>query len=216
MHCKVLSLVIQYVEKFVMNSIKNEDMNLTQKSKYLIAGLLLLAMILTRGNITAHLQDASWAIFFMVGFYLRGASCGRYAFPAFFLLAFVIDLLVIDVVNGGTHYCFTPSYPFLVPSYFAMWFAGRWFSNHYQESPFGFVKFVTAVVAGTVTCFLISNIGFYYFAGKFEVMSVAEYAQAVVKYLPGYLKTTGIYLGFIGLVHLAIVHGRKLANPEHS
>ncbi len=193
-----------------------ETNKLSQKTKYIIGGLLLSAMILTRGNITAHLQDASWAIFFMVGFYLRGASCGRYAFPAFFLLAFVIDLLVIDVVNGGTHYCFTPSYPFLVPSYFAMWFAGRWFANNYQESTFGLFKFVAAAFVGTVACFLISNIGFYYFAGKFETMSLAEYSQAVAKYLPGYLKTTGIYLGFIGLVHLAIVHGRRLANPEHS
>ena len=182
----------------------------------MIAGSLLVAMILTRGNITAHLQDASWAIFFMVGFYLRGGALGRYAFPAFFLVAFVIDLLVIDVANGGTHYCFTPSYPFLIPSYFAMWFAGRWFANHYQESGLGLFKFVAAAFVGTVACFFISNIGFYFFADKFEVMSISEYAQAVSKYLPGYLKTTGIYLSFIGLVHLAIVHGRKLANPEHS
>ncbi len=193
-----------------------ETNKLSQNSKYIIGGLLLLAMILTRGNITAHLQDASWAIFFMVGFYLRGASCGRYAFPAFFLVAFVIDLIVIDAVNGATHYCFTPSYPFLIPSYFAMWFAGRWFANNYQENALGLFKFAGAAFVGTAVCFLISNIGFYYFAGKFEAMSIAEYGQAVAKYLPEYLKTTGIYLGFVGLIHLAIVHGRKLANPAHS
>ena len=189
---------------------------LTQKSKYIIGGLLLLAMILTRGNITAHLQDASWAIFFMVGFYLSGAALGRYAFPLFFLAAFVIDLIVIDTVNGGTHYCFTPSYPFLIPSYFAMWFAGRWFANNYEESALGLFKFAGTALVGTAVCFLISNVGFYYFADKFEAMSIAEYGQAVAKYLPEYLKTTGIYLGFVGLVHLAIVHGRKLANPAHS
>ena len=193
---------------------------LSQNNKYLIGGLLLLAMILTRGNITAHLQDASWAIFFMVGFYLRGASCGRYAFPAFFLVAFVIDLVVIDAVNGGTHYCFTPSYPFLIPSYLAMWFAGRWLANNFDrndaESGLGLFKFVAAAFVGTVVCFFVSNLGFYFFADKFETMSIVEYAQAVAKYLPGYLTTTGLYLGFVALVHLAIVHGRKLANPAHS
>jgi len=193
-----------------------ETNQISQKSKYLIAGLLLLAMILTRGNITAHLQDASWAIFFMVGFYLRGGSLGRYAFPAFFLVAFVIDLVVIDAVNGGTHYCFTPSYPFLIPSYAAMWFGGRWFANNYQESALGLFKFVGAALVATVVCFFISNLGFYFFAGKFEVMSITAYAQAVAKYLPGYLTTTGLYLGFVALVHLAIVHGRKLSNPAHS
>jgi len=193
---------------------------LDKSQQYIIAGLLLVAMILTRGNITAHLQDASWAIFFMVGFYLRGGALGRYAFPLFFLVAFVIDLVVIDAVNGGTHYCFTPSYPFLIPSYFAMWFAGRWlassFANSSHESVIDVFKFVAAAFVGTVACFFISNLGFYFFAGKFEVMSITEYAQAVAKYLPGYLKTTGIYLGFVGLIHLAIIHGKALLKPAHS
>ncbi|MCF6189021.1 MAG: hypothetical protein L3J51_00915 [Cocleimonas sp.] len=188
---------------------------LAQKQKYIIAGLLLLAMILTRGNITAHLQDASWAIFFMVGFYLRGASCGRYAFPLFFLVGFMIDLVVIDA-QGGTHYCYTPAYPFLIPSYFAMWFGGRWFSNNYQESALDLFKFVGVTLFSTVVYFFISNLGFYFFAEKFEVMSLTAYAQAVAKYLPGYLATTGLYLGCVALIHLAIVHGRKLANPVHS
>ena len=187
----------------------------TQKSKYIIGGLLLLAMVLTRGNITAHLQDASWAIFFMVGFYLQGKSLSRYAFPLFFLAAFVIDLVVIDA-QGGVHYCFTPSYPFLIPSYFAMWFAGRWFANNYQENALGLLKFAGAAFVGTAVCFLISNIGFYFFAGKFEAMSIAEYTQAVAKYLPEYLTTTGLYLGFVAMAHLVIVHGRKLTNPAHS
>lgn len=190
--------------------------NVSKNQKYLIGGLLLLAMIVTRGNITAHLQDASWAIFFMVGFYLRGKRFGRYAFPLFFLTAFVIDLVVIDAVNGATHYCFTPSYPFLIPSYAAMWFAGRWFANNYQENTADLFKFVGAALVATLACFFISNLGFYLFAGKFEAMSVVEYAQAVAQYLPGYLTTTGLYLGFVALIHLAIVHGRKLANPAHS
>ena len=198
---------------------KTETNTLSQEigtnQKYLIGGLLLLAMVLTRGNITAHLQDASWAIFFMVGFYLRGTVFGRYAFPLFLLVAFVIDLVVIDA-QGGTHYCFTPSYPFLIPSYAAMWFAGRWFANNFEENTMGLFKFVGAALVGTVLCFVISNVGFYFFAGKFETMSIAQYAQAISKYLPGYLTTTGLYLGFVALLHLAIVHGRKLAGPAHS
>jgi len=199
-----------------MNSENNISDSLSQNTKYIIGGLLLLAMILTRGNITAHLQDASWAIFFIVGFYLRGGKLGRYAFPLFFLVAFVIDLVVIDAVNGGTHYCFTPSYPFLIPSYAAMWFGGRWFANNYQESALGLFKFVGVALLATVVCFTISNLGFYFFAGKFEVMSLTAYTQAVTKYLPGYLTTTGLYLGFVALVYLVIVHGRKLINPAHS
>ena len=196
------------------NNIENNQLN--QKTKYIIGGLLLLAMVLTRGNITAHLQDASWAIFFMVGFYLRDGILGRYAFPAFFLVAFVIDLIVVDAINGGTHYCFTPSYPFLIPSYAAMWFGGRWFATNYQESALGLSRFVGAALVATVVCFFISNLGFYFFAGKFEEMSITAYALAVAKYLPGYLTTTGLYLGFTALLHLSIVHGRKLGSHATS
>ena len=189
--------------------------HLSKKQQLIIGALLLLAMILTRGNITAHLQDASWAIFFLVGFYLRGELCGRYAFPVFFLAAFIIDLIVIDA-QGGTHYCFTPSYPFLIPAYASMWFAGRWFAKHFEENAMGLIKFVSAALVGTVVCFFISNLGFYLFSGKFEAMTALDYAAAVAKYLPGYLKTTGIYLGFVALLHLAIVHGRKLGSHAHS
>ena len=189
---------------------------LSRNQQYIIGALLLLAMIITRSHISNHLQDASWAIFFLVGFYLRGEPLKRLAFPLFFLAAFAIDLVVIDA-QGGTHYCFTPSYPFLIPSYAAMWFAGRWFAKYYEENIVGLLKFVGAAFVGVLACFLISNIGFYYFAGKFETMSLVQYAQAVSKYLPAYLTTTGVYLGFVGLLHLAIVHGRKLSEPaRHS
>lgn len=190
-------------------------LKISLKQQGIIGGLLILAMILTRGNITAHLQDASWAIFFLVGFYFRGSSLARYSFPLFFLVAFVIDLVVIDA-QGGTHYCFTPSYPFLIPAYASLWFAGYWFAGQYQDNVKSLLKFVGAAFVGTIACFVISNAGFYVFSGKFEVMSLLEYTQRVSKYLPGYLTTTAIYLGSVALVHLAIVHGRKLTNPAHS
>ena len=90
--------------------------SISSKNQYIIAVVLLAFMIITRGNISAHLQDASWAIFFLVGFYLRDKSIARLGFPVFFLAAFAIDLAVIDA-QGGVHYCFTPAYPFLIPAY---------------------------------------------------------------------------------------------------
>ena len=127
--------------------------NISLKNQLLIGSGLLLLMILTRSNILTHLADASWAIFFLVGFYLRDKSLSRLAFPLFFLAAFVIDLVVIDA-QGGVHYCFTPSYPFLIPAYAAMWFAGRWLANHYQENVRGFANLVGSAVVGVAVCFL--------------------------------------------------------------
>ncbi|MEE9328390.1 MAG: hypothetical protein V3U71_13975 [Cocleimonas sp.] len=188
---------------------------LKYQQQIIVGILLLLTMILTRGNITAHLQDASWAVFFLVGFYFRGSSFARLGFPLFFLVAFIIDLVVIDA-QGGTHYCFTPAYPFLIPAYAAMWFAGHWFAKHYEENVQGTVKFMAAGFVGVAVCFLISNAGFYFFSAKFEEMSVIQYTQSVAQYLPSYLKTTAVYLGFVALVHLAVKHGGKLLGHAHS
>ena len=175
------------------------------KTQLLIGGLLLALMIVTRGNLLSHMADASWAIFFMVGFYLRGEALKKFAFPLFFLAAFVIDLVVIDA-QGGQHYCFTPSYPFLIPAYAAMWFAGHLFASKYQENARGLATFVASATVGVAVCFFISNAGFYVFSGKFEEMTVAQYVSSVAQYLPGYLKTTSIYLGFAALVHMVITH----------
>lgn len=183
------------------------------KNQLIIGGLLMALMVLTRSNLITHLADASWAIFFMVGFYLRDQSISRMAFPVFFLAAFIIDLVVIDA-QGGVHYCFTPSYPFLIPAYAAMYFAGRWFASRYEENIQGLLKFVSSAVVAVVVCFVISNLGFYFFAGKFEDMSFIQYVSSVAKYLPAYLKTSAIYLSSAALIHLVITHGRKLGESR--
>ena len=193
-------------------TLQNTLQKISGKTQLIIGGVLLALMVITRGNISAHLQDASWAIFFLVGFYLRG-SLSRFAFPLFFLAAFAIDLTVIDA-QGGVHYCFTPAYPFLIPAYAAMWFAGKWLATSYQENVRGLFNFVASAAVGVTVCFLISNAGFYFFSDKFEAMSISQYIGAVAQYLPEYLKTSALYLGFAALIHLVIAHGKKLSGEQ--
>lgn len=193
-------------------TLQNTLQKISGKTQLIIGGVLLALMVITRGNISAHLQDASWAIFFLVGFYLRG-SLSRFAFPLFFLAAFAIDLTVIDA-QGGVHYCFTPAYPFLIPAYAAMWFAGKWLATSYQENVRGLFNFVASAAVGVTVCFLISNAGFYFFSDKFEAMSISQYTGAVAQYLPEYLKTSALYLGFAALIHLVIAHGKKLSGEQ--
>lgn len=61
-----------------------------------------------------HLQDASWALFFLAGFYLR--DHWRWGFPALMALAVVIDLVAIEYFDVS-NYCLTVAYWFLVPAY---------------------------------------------------------------------------------------------------
>jgi len=197
-----------------MTSQQATSQDVSSKSQYIIGAVLLALMVITRGNLTAHLQDASWAIFFLVGFYLRDSSIVRLGFPLFFLAAFAIDLTVIDA-QGGVHYCFTPAYPFLIPAYASMWFAGKWLANNYKESISGLFKLVAAAAIGVTVCFLISNAGFYFFSEKFEAMSISHYVSSVAQYLPAYLKTTALYLGFAALIHVVLVQSNKL-NSERA
>lgn len=187
--------------------------SLSKNQVYLIGGILLFLMVVTRAGFVNHLQDASWAIFFLVGFYLRDSSIVRLGFPVFFLTAFAIDLAVIDA-QGGVHYCFTPAYPFLIPAYATLWFGGKWFGDHYQENAMGFVKFAAVAIAAVTVCFLISNAGFYFFSEKFETMSMAEYISRVAMYLPMYLKTSVLYLGFAALLHIVVIQAKKLSGEK--
>ena len=183
------------------------DVNaLTKRQTFIIGGLLLFILITTRSHFFNHIQDASWAIFFILGFYIRKAI----GLPIFLLAAFIVDMIVIES-KGGESYCFTVSYPFLAPAYGSLWLAGRWFSNHYSESLKGLSYFVLAAVVGITVCDVISSGAFYWFSGRFENTNVTEFAGRIARFLPMYLKSTMMFLGLAAAVHLLVT---KISNTE--
>ena len=60
---------------------------LSHKNQWLVGGILLLVMLATRVHVSDHLLDASWAVFFLAGFYLRNAV----SFGVFMATAMAID-----------------------------------------------------------------------------------------------------------------------------
>lgn len=184
---------------------------LSSKQQWLVGGILLLVMVATRGHITNHLQDASWAIFFLAGFYLRSWL----GFAVFMAAAFFTDLAAINIA-GVDNYCFTPAYGFTVPAYATLWAAGQWFAGQYKMHWSSAVKFFAAAVAGVLVSFLISNAGFYAFSNHFAEMGALEYAGSVAKYLPMYLQTTLFYLAIAALVHVAVQQTSRLNSQANS
>ncbi|MEE9351749.1 MAG: hypothetical protein V3U78_05775 [Thiotrichaceae bacterium] len=184
---------------------------LTRNRQWLIGGLLLIFMMLTRSDLLSHLQDASWAIFFLVGFYLRSYL----GFPIFWIAAFAIDLFVIKG-QGGDNYCYTPAYPFLIPAYASLWFAGHWFAKHYREDMRGATYFIGAALVSIVVCFTVSNLGFYLFSNRLVDMNILQYSQTVAKYLPFYIQTTLLYLGIVAVIHLLISQVNKQNGYRHT
>lgn len=185
--------------------------SLSTKQQWLVGGLLLLVMVATRGHISNHMQDASWAIFFLAGFYLRQWL----GFAVFMAAAFITDLAAINLA-GIDNYCFTPAYAFTVPAYASLWLAGRWFAGQYQLHWSSAVMFFAAAIAGILASFLISNAGFYAFSNHFGEMSATEYAGSVIHYLPLYLQTTLFHLAIAALAHVAVLQANHLNSQETS
>ena len=200
----------------MMNTINSKDSykphQQSNNKQWLIAAFLLGIMLLTRGGLVAHVQDASWAILFLVGFYLRNYL----GLPILMLSAIAIDFAVIAARGGHQDYYLTPSYLFIIPAYSALWFAGRLVANKYSESLKGLMTFIGAAVVGIVACDVISSGGFYWMSASVVELSVTEFTSRIVEFLPLSLKTNMLYLSIAALTHMAFIQARKFANSEQT
>lgn len=187
-------------------------LSLSKRQSIFLIFALSAIMWLTRGHhmaSIAQLPDASWAIFFIVGFYFSS-----FAVIALFLAqAFLIDYLVLSQMGIGES-CFTLAYSFLLPAYLSLWFAGRWLSKRYALNVTSFKLFVFAAVSGIIVCEFISS-GSYYFINVPGTASIGEFMGRIALYLPHALAITMSYL-FVALVaHLVVIAtAQKIATPS--
>lgn len=173
---------------------------LSTKNQWLVGGILLLAMLVTRAHVSEHLLDASWAVFFLAGFYLRKVL----AFGVFMAAAAAIDYIATSQL-GVSNFCVTPAYVALIPAYGAMFAAGRWFAGQYQgETLASLSKLMLAVLLGFALTEIISSGSFYAFSGTATTISLAGFAEQLIKYAPHGLYVTSLYLTVAALLHIAI------------
>jgi len=177
-------------------------MNLTiaRGGQTTIALLLALLMVATRfhhfGSAT-HLPDASLAVFFLGGFYLRRpALLGCYLAEAA-----LIDYLAITL-GGVSDWCVTPAYAFLIPTYASLWFGGAWYARRHRMEWRTLAPFFGAVLLAVSAAFLISNASFYLLSGYFQQMSWIEYASRVAKYFLPYASAAVAYVVLAAGLHL--------------
>lgn len=168
-------------------------MNLkTLNRHHTVLACLAMAMALTRfhhAGTAFALPDASLAVFFLAGIYLKSAR----HFAALFALAAAIDYVAIAGF-GVSGYCISPAYVFLIPTYGAMWLAGRWFSRQSPGAGFAYASRLALALAGSASvAFLLSNGSFFWFSGKLSSVGLMEYAQGLSgQYLP-YLGGAVVY-----------------------
>lgn len=176
-------------------------LTLTNKQQWLLGGVLLSVMLITRSNAAFHLADASWAIFFLAGFYLRSF----HAFGIFMVAAIGVDY--VSMSQSGNDFCLTSAYAGIIPAYGALFAAGYWFSRQFDgETWSNLFKLGIAVVLGFSVSEIISSGSFYLFSGYFNEISFAEFGGRLLKYAPHGLMIMSMYVAFAALLHMAITH----------
>lgn len=172
------------------------------QTRWVSLGLVML-MGVTRfhhfGTLTMP-PDASWAIFFLAGLYLSSF----WMFPLLLFEAGLIDYLAISFA-GTSDWCVTPAYLFLIPTYGALWFGGRWCRQFKGVDKTVLLSIAAALIVSTGLAFLISNGSFYLLSDRFHDLSWVEYSSRVVKYFPPYLLTTLLYTSVALVVH-SVLH----------
>lgn len=130
------------------------------------------------------LPDASLATFFLAGLFFTQRSL----FVALLIEAGLLDYVAISHF-GVSDFCISPAYVFLIPTYFAMWFAGRFCANFKSMQGNEFTLSVPAMgtlVAAITSAFLISNGSFYWLSDKFPQGDFAQYVERTLHYYPPY------------------------------
>ncbi|MBD8873419.1 hypothetical protein [Rhodanobacter sp. DHB23] len=172
---------------------------------------IFLALALVMGVTRFHpsllhhaLWDASWGVFFLAGFWLRGQ--GRWAFPLLMAEAVLVDYFVITGmgIDFWQHYCVSAGYWFLVPSYGALWLGGSWLAKHQQGvnlTTLGLALAALLVAEGA--CYLISNGSFYWISASVPLPRSfgAWFANLGDWYLP-FLEGTALYAGLGVVAHV--------------
>ena len=173
--------------------------------------MLLLVLIITRSGhfgTSLKLPDASWAVF-----WLSGAFAIRWWWTAIFMVAAaIVDYIVIS--HGVSSYCVTPAYPFLIPTYAALWGAGRWVSQSLGFEWQSLLRVAVSVLNGVTVAFIISNYSFYLFSGNFASLTTWQFTQATMQYWPAYLLHVTVYVVTGLLIHSISEAIRTLRAPQ--
>jgi hypothetical protein len=177
-----------------------------------LAILIALALVMAATRIHLSLfqhdvRDASWAVFFLAGFWLRGNV--RWAFPLLMAEAVLLDYLVIthQGIDFWSHYCVSVGYWFLIPSYFSLWLGGSWLARHASGLDLRTLGLaVAALLVSETLCYLISNGSFYWLSNSVPLpRSMAAWTANLGDWYLPFMQTTALYVGVGAVLHVLAV-----------
>ncbi len=189
-------------------------LNLSSRAQLVLGLGLALLMAASRGHHFASLENlpsASWALFFIAGFYLRS----KWAFAGLMVEAVLLDFIAVGF-QGAIDLCITVSYPMLLPAYGALWLGGQWLAKRYRAHWSMLVPLILSVIVASTLCQLISSGSYYYFSGHFADPTLAGFAQRMLRYTPLSLQSMAFYIAIAILLHAAWQSRMSLRNSQQT
>lgn len=177
-----------------------------------IGAALALLVAATHGHHFAsalHLPPATWAVFFLAGFYVRRA----WIFAA--LLAEVVVIDYVAVTAGGvSSFCLSPAYGFMLPAYGTLWLAGRWYAARYSFSAGTLPALGSSLLVSVTFAEIFSSGGFYFFSGRFVDTSLTEFGGRLVQYFPYSVQSFAFWIALALVVHIVFTLARPNARHQ--
>lgn len=152
--------------------------------------------------------DASWAVFFLAGFYLSGE---RWVLPVLLLEAIAVDFLAIHDY-GVSDYCVTLAYWFIVPAYSLLWLGGVWLRQHYRHRPGDLLHLAGSLLSSVTVCFLLTQGSFYWLGSRAADPSLFGWWSNFTDWYGHFLLVTCAYVAVVAVGHVAVVR----AAPAHA
>jgi hypothetical protein len=183
--------------------------------RFAVFAFLLLLMAATRFSHAGGaglLPDASWAVFFIGGFYLAGEW--RWALTALLLAAAGTDFLAIHYY-GISNYCATPAYWFIVPGYSVLWLGGAWLRQRHRHLPLDLVRLCVSLLTTVTVCFLLTHTAFYWLSGRVEHPTIAEWWTVFTQWYGLFLAVPSTYVGLATLLHIALTRRARAVADMH-
>lgn len=172
----------------------------SNRNQVVILFLLVLGMVATRLYHFGVVPDASWALFYLGGFYLRGVR----SFAVLLAGAVVMDYISTQHM-GVSSYCLSPAYGFVLPAYGLLWFGGAWFRTHWRGVHFASVApLIASVLVAVSGCFLLTNGSFYWLSGRVATPTLAGWATNAGHWYAYFLRVPCMYIAIAALVHVAV------------
>ena len=183
--------------------------------RFALFALLALSMAATRISHagTAWLPpDASWAVFYLAGFYL--AREWRWA------LLLLIEAVGIDGLGiryyGLSNYCATLAYWFILPAYSALWLGGAWLRRHHTQAAPDVARLCASLLLSITLCYLLTNASYYWLGGGIEHPDLLGWWSNFTRWYARFLMVPCMYVGFAALLHVAFTHRSHSAAPQHA